>query len=88
MNSRVTIQSGSPRPAIEARLLALASPGPFRVRDLTPLGGDAWAFTLEPARPAIAVGFAKVAEFVLLLAREFEVTNVVRGPLEAIAAAG
>lgn len=84
----LTIRAASPRHEIESRLRELTRPGPFRVGAVSPLGGDSLAFVLEPATPSIAIGFAKVAELLLLLARGFEVTDVGRVPDESMAAAG
>ena len=76
MTVRLTLRTPLPLPAIEGRLRDLAAAGPFRIRGLSHAGGDAWSVVLEPARPQIAVGFGKVAELVVLLARSFDVGAV------------
>jgi hypothetical protein len=78
MHAKVTIMTVLPRAAVEERLANLTSGGPFRPRDLTPLEGGSWAFTLQPLRPGLSVGFAKVAELLVLLAREFHIETVER----------
>lgn len=78
MHAKVTITTGLPRAAVEERLANLTSGGPFRPRDLTLLEGGAWAFTLQPLRPGLSIGFAKVAELLVLLAREFHIERVER----------
>lgn len=60
---------------------------PFRMRDLAPAGHGLWTFRLEPTRRDMLVGFGKVAELLVLLAREFEVHAVGRAPASALAAA-
>lgn len=88
MHVRITIETRAPRQQIEQRLLQLTENGPFSVRDLLHLGAGVWAFTLEPVRPGLALGFGKVAELQLLLVREFDVYAVERLPTTATAAAG
>lgn len=88
MQYRFAMRAAATRSEIEGRLLDLMPDGPFRVRDVSPLGGECWSFVIEPARPSIAVGFGKVAEFLVLLAREFEVLDVGRVTNESMAAVG
>lgn len=83
MHATITITTGLPRAAVEGRLADLAGAGPFRVRDLTPLGGGIWNFAIHPFRPGLSVGFAKVAELLVLLAREFHVERVERISIDA-----
>lgn len=87
MHYTVSLRTASGRQSLDDRLRALTAGGPFRVGDLAPVGFGAWTFRLQPARPEIAVGFAKVAELLVLLAREFEVQAVERSPSRAVAAA-
>lgn len=87
MRYSITIRSGLPRHAIEDRLPSLMAGGPFQARNLAPLGGGTWSFTLQPSRPGMAVGFGKVAEVLVLVAREFEVEAVEGSGLGALAAA-
>lgn len=86
MTVRFTVRSPLGQAAIDRRLRELAGTGPFRVGVLSPLGGDRWSFCLEPARPGIAIGFGKVAEFVVLLSRAIDVTDVGRVPDDDMAA--
>ncbi len=86
MHYTVTIRTHLPRSALEHRLSPLTTAGPFAVRDLAHVGGGSWVFTLQPIRPGMAIGFAKVAELLVLLCREFHVDAVERtatGPLAA-----
>lgn len=83
----ISVKTTFPRQHVDERLRVLAAGGAFRVRDLAPVGGGAWVFRLQPIRPDMAVGFGKVAEFLVLLAREFDVQAVERSPARAIAAA-
>jgi hypothetical protein len=87
MRYTITIRSAMTRDMVEERLPRLTAGGPFQVRDLAHLGGGAWAFTLQPVRPGLAVGFGKVAELLVLLAREFDVDAVERSAVNALAAA-
>lgn len=88
MIERITIRTPAPRPDIEGRLRTLTASGPFRIRDLSPRGKDEWLLTLEPARPALALGFGKVAELLVLLSRECDVLAIERTPGPSLAAAG
>lgn len=83
----VSVRMAADHRAVEERLRGLTAGGPFRVRELARVGVGAWAFRLEPVRPQLAIGFGKVAEFLVLLAREFDVQAVERLPSHAIAAA-
>jgi len=76
MRAKVMISTGLPRAALEPRLAKLTAGGPFRVRDLDHLGAGVWAFGLQPQRPGLSIGFAKVAELLVLLAREFPIDAV------------
>jgi len=76
MHAKVTISTGLPRAALEPRLAKLTAGGPFRVRNLDHLGGGAWTFAIQPQRPDLSIGFAKVAEWLVLLAREFPIDAV------------
>lgn len=87
MRYTITIKTGLARDGIEERLPRLTEGGPFHVRDLVHLGGGVWAFTLQSVRPGMAVGFGKVAELLVLLAREFDVEAVQRSAINALAAA-
>jgi hypothetical protein len=84
---KITIRSIRTRAGVEERLAGLVAGGPFRVLDVGHMGGAAWTFAVEPSRPGIVVGFGKVAEFLWLLARDFDVDSVERLPGEASAAA-
>lgn len=81
MRYSVTIRSVLPQAAIEGRLTSLAAAGPFRVSGLSQRGDGAWTFAVQPARPGLSVGFGKVAELLVLLAREFDVEAVEREAL-------
>jgi hypothetical protein len=87
MRYTITIHSVLPRETIEERLPSLMAGGPFQVREFVHLGGRVWSFTLQPCRPGMAVGFGKLAELLVLLAREFEVEAVERSARGALAAA-
>lgn len=87
MRYSVTIRSFLPRDTIEGRLPSLTAGGPFQVLDIVHLGGGVWSFTLQPSRPGLTVGFGKVAELLVLFAREFDVEAVGRSPIGALAAA-
>lgn len=76
MAIRFTIRTPLGRDAIDRRLHEVVGTGPFRVSTLSPLGGGRWSFLLEQARPGMAVGVGKVAEFVVLLSRAIEVTDL------------
>lgn len=65
----------------------LAAAGPFVVRDLAHLGDGAWVFTVRPSRPEMAIGFAKLAEFLSILARELPIDAVDRVASEPLAIA-
>lgn len=86
MTARFTIRTTLGEPALDRRLRELAGDGPFRIGRISPVGGDRWVFRLEPVRPDIAIGFGKVAEFVVLLSRAIEVTEFSRVPDDALAA--
>jgi hypothetical protein len=87
MNYAISVRTALGRQGVEERLRVLVAGGPFRVRDVAPVGVGVWGFHLQPVRPEMAVGFGKVAEFLVLLAREFDVQAVERSPARAIAAA-
>jgi hypothetical protein len=87
MTYRLTIASRFSRAIVEDRLLRAITEGPFLVRDLAPAAPGVWTFSLEPRRPEMAIGFAKVAELLVLLGREFEIQSLARFPERAIAAA-
>lgn len=87
MRCSVTIHTVLPRAAVELRLARLTSGGPFQPQDLAHLGGGLWTFTLQPRRPGLAVGFAKVAELLVVVAREFDIDRVERLAAGALAAA-
>jgi len=78
MHATITISSASPRAAVEQRLAALTAAGPFRVRGLDPLENGTWEVAFRPARPGMPIGFAKVAELLVLLAREFHIESMER----------
>ena len=63
---------------LEHLLPRLTAAGPFVVRDLAPLGGGSCVFTVRPCRPEMVVGFAKLAEFLSILARELPINSVDR----------
>jgi hypothetical protein len=84
---QITLESGLPRQAVEQRLEALVSGGPFALRGLVPVGSGRWTLTLRTARPGLAVGSAKVAELLVLVAREFELHALQRLPAASVAAA-
>lgn len=72
---------------LEHLLPRLTAAGPFVVRDLAHLGGGSWVFTVRPSRPEMVVGFAKLAEFLAILARELPVDSVDRVASEPLATA-
>jgi len=78
MQATILISSASPQAAVEERLAALTAAGPFRVRSFAPLENGAWEVVLRPARPGVAIGFAKLAELLVILAREFHIEAVER----------
>jgi hypothetical protein len=78
MHATITISSASPRASVEQRLAALTAAGPFRVRSLAPLDTGAWEVAFRPARPGMAIGFAKLAELLVLIAREFHIESMER----------
>ena len=78
MHATITISSASSRAAVEQRLAALTAAGPFRVRGLDPLGNGTWEVAFRPARPGMPIGFAKVAELLVLIAREFHIESMER----------
>lgn len=87
MTYSVTIRCTSSTEAPGERLVNLMAAGPFRMRDLAPAGHGLWTFRLEPVRRDMLLGFGKVAELLVLLAREFEVHAVGRAPDGTLAAA-
>ena len=87
MTYSVTIRCVSSTEPPADRLRNLTAASPFRMRDLAPAGHGLWTFRLEPSRRDMLVGFGKVAELLVLLAREFEVHAVGRAPASALAAA-
>ena len=87
MTYRLLIQTSFSRPVLEDRLLRITSAGPFLVRDLKPVEPGIWTFMVQPERPDMAIGFGKIAELLVLLARDFEVQALDRAPLRPIAAA-
>jgi hypothetical protein len=87
MTYSVTIRCASSTEMPGERLGNLTAAGPFRMRDLAPAGRGLWTFRLEPVRRDMLLGFGKVAELLVLLAREFEVLTVVRSAGSGLAAA-
>jgi hypothetical protein len=88
MHYVVSIRTAASRQALDERLRKLTAGGPFRVDGLDPVGAGTWDFHLTPTRADMVVGFGKVAELLVLLAREFEVQAVVgRIPSRSVAAA-
>ena len=83
----VSVGTAAGHQLVEKRLREFASGGPFRISELAPVGVGAWVFRLQPARPEMVIGFGKVAEFLVLLAREFDVHAVGRAPSRSVAAA-
>jgi hypothetical protein len=83
----ISVRAAVGRHVVEERLRVLAAGGAFRVREIATVGVGLWAFGLQQVRPELAVGFGKVAEFLVLLPREFDVHAVERSPSHAIAAA-
>jgi hypothetical protein len=77
MHYTVTIGTAASRQMLDERLRTLTAGGPFCVGGLDAVGGGTWSVHLAPARAGLAVGFGKVAELLILLAREFEVHGVV-----------
>lgn len=84
---QITLESALPRQAVEQRLETLVLGGPFALRGLVPAGSGRWTLTLRTARPGLAVGSVKVAELLVLVAREFELLAVERLPAAGVAAA-
>jgi hypothetical protein len=88
MHYTVSIRTAAGRQELDDRLWKLTADGPFRVAGLDPVGAGTWAFHLAPTRADMAVGFGKVAELLVLLAREFEVQSVMgRAASRSVAAA-
>ena len=87
MTYSVTIRCVSSTETPGDRLRNLTAASPFRMRDLAPAGHGLWTFRLEPSRRDMLVGFGKVAELLVLLAREFEVHAVGRATGGTLAAA-
>ncbi|MFN9367212.1 MAG: hypothetical protein ACK6CT_00375 [Planctomycetia bacterium] len=76
MNYSITFRTPLARGMLEERLRRLTADGPFHVPTLSHHGGGAWTAVLRPARPDMVIGFAKVAELLVLLTREFDVSAV------------
>ena len=76
MRYAVTIRAGLDPAAPPLQLPRLAATGPFLVQDIVHRGWGVWTFTLRPVAADMAIGFGKVAEFLILLAREFDVAAV------------
>lgn len=88
MHSTITIRTAAGRHVLHERLQALTAGGPFQVCGLEPVGVGTWTFHLATTRSDMVVGFGKVAEFLVLLAREFDVQAVAgRTPWRSVAAA-
>lgn len=87
MHATVTIRTAASRQVLDERLRALTAAGPFCVGGLDAVGGGNWALHLAPTRVGMVVGFGKVAELLILLAREFEVEGVVVRPVSRSVAA-
>lgn len=81
MSYAITFRTPLPHGMLEQRLQRLTADGPFRVPRLSHHGDGVWTAAVEPARPGLAIGFAKVAELLVLLTREFDVSGV--QPFEA-----
>lgn len=50
--------------------------GPLTLTELTQAGPHQWSATLGPLRTGLTIGFAKVAEILVLIAREVTVETV------------
>ncbi len=87
MRYAITIRSLASRDELEVRLSRLVMGGAFHVRDLVHLSAGTWSFTIQPIRPELAVGFGKVAELLVLLARECDVHALERLAVGTLAAA-
>lgn len=87
MNYSITFRTPLHRDILEERLQQLTADGPFRVPTVSHHGGGVWTASLQPTRPGMAIGFAKVAELLVLLTREFDVSGVQRLAASPIAAA-
>jgi len=87
MHYRIRIRTAATRVALEDRLPSLTAGGPFHVQELAHEGSGVWTFTLQPIRPGMMIGFGKVAELLVLLAREFDVDAVERSTMATLAAA-
>ena len=68
----IDFESDLPRESLERRLEALSRGGPFAVGRLVPCGAGRWTLWCGLAKQGTAVGFGKVAELQILLARQVE----------------
>lgn len=87
MQCTISIRTAASRQVVDDRLRQLTGGGPFRMGDLVTVGVGVWRFHLQPVRQGMVIGFGKVAELLVLLAREFEVHSVERSPVRSVAAA-
>ena len=87
MHYEMTLRTGLDRDQLEARIRELSESGPFAVSRPEPTSGGHWRVALRPRRTDIAIGFAKVAEFQLLLARTAEVLVMRRTDSDELAVA-
>lgn len=83
----ITFETKRSRDHIARVLERVTDNGPFRVEALGHVGPDWWVTSVRRADPAVIVGFAKVAELLALLAREFEIHAVQRAGRESGAVA-
>lgn len=87
MTYAITLRTTLTRGLLEDRLCRMTADGPFRAPALSHHGGGLWTATLRPTRPGMAIGFGKVAELLVLMSREFDVSGVERHALGSLAAA-
>lgn len=87
MRYEITFRTGSTREVLGALVDDVSATGPFSIAAPEQRGTDTWLLRIEPRRHGLAVGFAKVAELLLLLARIGEVTAFIRTDVDEFAAA-
>ena len=87
MAYEITYRTGLARDALVALLENIGAGGPFAVAAPETCGVETWLLRIEPRHPDLAVGFAKVAEFQMLLARSGEVLAFTRTDIGSLAVA-
>ena len=87
MRYEITFRTGLAREALGLLVDEVSAAGPFAVGTPEPKGLDTWLLRIEPHHGGLAVGFAKVAELQLLLARAGEVLLLARTDADDLAVA-